>query len=94
MPVGYNFGSAREVDWTQAQQFRRGWVSARVPAHFHLRKSESRRERVQIENHAGQLEAVNGLGASIKSLWFADADGKIMGGNIAAGQKGGHHGVR
>ena len=90
VPVGYNFGSAREVDWTQAQQFRRGWVSARVPAHFHLRKSESRRERVQIENHAGQLEAVNGLGASIKSLWFADADGKIyQARNIAAGQKAG-----
>ena len=88
--MGYNSGSAREVDWTQAQQFRQGWVSARVPAHFHLRKSESRRERLQVENHAGQLEAVNGLGATIKSLWFAAADGKIyQARNIAAGQKAG-----
>jgi len=86
--VGYDrAGSSREVDWTQAQQFRRGWVSARVPAHFHVRKSESRRERLQIENHAGQLQVVNGLGAPIKSLWLADTGGKIYhAGNIAAGQ--------
>ncbi len=86
--VGYDrSGSSREVDWTQAQHFGRGWVSARVPAHFHLRKSESRRERLQIENQAGKLEAVNGLGAPIKSLWFADAGGKIYhAGNVAAGQ--------
>lgn len=85
--VGYGSGSSREVDWSQAQQFRRGWVSARVPAHFHVRKSESRRERLQIENHAGQLQVVNGLGAPIKSLWLADTGGKIYhAGNIAAGQ--------
>ena len=36
--VGYGSGTSREVDWTQAQHFQRGWVSARVPAHFHLRK--------------------------------------------------------
>ena len=86
--VGYDrSGSAREVDWTQAQQLRRGWVSARVPAHFHLRKSESRRERLQIENQAGKLEAVNGLGAPIKSLWYADAGGKLYhASNVAAGQ--------
>ena len=86
--VGYDrSGSSREVDWTQAQHFGRGWVSARVPAHFHLRKSESRRERLQIENQAGKLEAVNGLGAPIKSLWYADAGGKVYhAGNVAAGQ--------
>lgn len=86
--VGFDrSGSAREVDWTQAQQFRRGWVSARVPAYFHLRKSESRRERLQVENNAGQLAVVNGLGAPIISLWLADAGGKIyQARNVAAGQ--------
>ncbi|MGH7993622.1 MAG: hypothetical protein ACREDQ_08905, partial [Limisphaerales bacterium] len=83
-------GSGREVDWTQAQQYRRGWVTARVPVYFHLRKSETRRERLQVEGHAGQWDAVNGLGAPIKSLWFADASGKIYRAeNIAAGQKAG-----
>ena len=88
--VGYSGtgGAGREVDWTQAQQLRRGWVSARVPAYFHLRKSETRRERLEIEGRAGQWDAVNGLGAPIKSLWFADADGKIYRAeNVAAGQK-------
>jgi len=86
--VGYDrSGLAREVDWTQAQQFQRGWVSARVSAHFHLRKSESRRERLQVENNAGQVAAINGLGAPIKSLWLADAGGKIYEArNVAAGQ--------
>jgi hypothetical protein len=89
--VGYDrSGNAREVDWTQAQHLGRGWVSARVPAHFHLRKSESRRERLQIEKENGQWQAVNGLGAPIKSLWLADASGRIyQAHNIAAGQKAG-----
>jgi hypothetical protein len=88
--VGYYGGSgaAREVDWTQTQNFRRGWVSARVPAHFHLREVEVRRERLQLVNDNGKLQIVNGLGAPIKSLWLADADGKIYhASNVAAGEK-------
>ncbi|MEI9864630.1 MAG: hypothetical protein WDN00_08770 [Limisphaerales bacterium] len=83
-------GSRREVDWTQSQHFWHGWVSARVPAHFHLRKSETRRERLQVVMENGQLSVVNGLGAPVKSLWLADSTGKIFQAkNIAAGQKGG-----
>lgn len=87
--VGYSgSGSGREVDWTQTQQFRRGWVSARVPVYFHLRKSETRRERLEVEGEPGHWAAVNGLGAPIKSLWFADAGGKIYEAeNVPAGQK-------
>jgi hypothetical protein len=88
--VGYGSGTPREVDWTQTQHLGRGWVVARVPAHFHLRKSESRHERLQIENENGRWQAVNGLGAPIKSLWLADAGGRIyQASNIAAGQKAG-----
>ena len=89
--VGYDrSGTAREVDWTQAQHLGRGWVSARVPAYFHLRKSEARRERLQLENENGQWQVLNGLGAPIKSLWLADAGGKIyQAHNLAAGQKAG-----
>jgi hypothetical protein len=87
--VGFDrSGNSREVDWTQTQNFRRGWVSARVPAYFHLRKTETRRERLQVISENGKLEIVNGLGAGIKSLWLADANGKIyFAGNIPAGQK-------
>ena len=77
------------MDWTQAQHLRHGWVSARVPAHFHLRKSETRRERLQVVNEHGQFSVMNGLGTPIKSLWLADATGHIYhANNIAAGQKG------
>ena len=88
--IGYGAGTSREVDWTQSQHFQRGWVSSRVPAHFHLRKSETRRERIQIVNENGKLQIINGLGAPIKSVWVADADMNIFeANNIAAGQKAG-----
>src|SRR6185369_17577401 len=84
----YQNGTERDLDWTQAQHLGRGWVSARVPAHFHLRKSEIRRERLQVENLNGQLTVVNGLGAPIRSLWLADGAGQIYTAtNIVAGQK-------
>lgn len=89
--VGYDgSGVRREVDWTQTQHFNRGWVSARVPAHFHVRKSEARRERIQIITENGQMQIINGLGAPIKSIWFADAEMNFYeASNIAAGQKSG-----
>lgn len=84
----YRSGTDREMDWTQGQHLGRGWVSARVPAHFELRKSETRRERLEIENQNGQLTVVNGLGATIQSLWLADTQSRIYSAtNILAGQK-------
>ncbi len=86
--TGYGSGSSREVDWTQSQHLTRGWVSSRVPAHFHLRKSETRRERIQIVNENGKLSLINSLGVSIKTVWYADADMKIFEAhNVPAGQK-------
>jgi hypothetical protein len=88
--IGYGSGTSREVDWTQSQHFQRGWVSARVPAHFHLRKTETRRERIQVVNENGHLWVLNSLGAPLKSLWVADADMNIYeANNVAAGQKAG-----
>jgi hypothetical protein len=75
--VGYSSGTPREIDWSQAQHFTRGWVASRVPAFFHLRKAETCRDRVQIENKDGHLRVLNGLGAPIKSLWYADASMNI-----------------
>jgi hypothetical protein len=77
------------VDWTQSQHFQHGWVSARVPVHFHVRKPETRRERIQVVNEGGKLEVINSLGAPVKSLWFADADMNIyQASNVVAGEKG------
>jgi hypothetical protein len=84
----YGRGTSREVDWTQGQHFGRGWVSARVPAHFYLRKSETRRERIEFETNNGQTTIVNGLGATIKNLWLADGGSHVfVATNIPAGQK-------
>ena len=68
---------ARTMDWTQDQHLASGWVSARVPAHFALRKSENRRERLTVRaGAAGRLSVVNGLGAPIVKLFLADRDGR------------------
>jgi hypothetical protein len=84
----YRNGMDRELDWTQSQHLGRGWVSARVPAHFELRKAETRRERLEVENVNGQWTVVNGLGAAIQSLWLADGASRVYTAtNVAAGQK-------
>jgi hypothetical protein len=84
----YSRGSEREVDWTKGQHLQRGWVSARVPAHFALRKSETRRERIQLESGGAEPVIVNGLGAEIRTLWLADQSGKIYSATkIHAGDK-------
>lgn len=78
---------ARTVDWTHDQHLANGWVTARVPAHFMVRKSETRRERITVRRgtDAG-LKIVNGLGADISQFWLADKDGAIYSAtNISAG---------
>jgi hypothetical protein len=83
-------GSSCTVDWTNGQHLARGWVTARVPAHFMLRKSDPlRRERLNVRREAdGSLGLVNALGADIKTLWVADENGQLYeGGPIAAGER-------
>ena len=77
----------RSVDWTHDQHLARGWVTARVPAHFKVRKTEVRRERITVRRgEEARLSIVNGLGADIAQIWLADADGTIyFGKNISAG---------
>ncbi|HEX7654474.1 MAG TPA: hypothetical protein VF607_13285 [Verrucomicrobiae bacterium] len=85
----YGRGTERELDWSQSQHLSRGWISARVPAHFHLRKPEIRRERIQVLTAEGRVQIINSLGARIKSLWYMDAQGKLFAGtDIAAGAQG------
>lgn len=77
---------SRTVDWTNDQHLESGWISARIPAFFKLRKSETRRERLNIRQSGEAVTLVNGLGADIAKVWWADASGKIHSAeNIAAG---------
>jgi hypothetical protein len=77
------------MDWSRDQHLASGWLTPRLPAHFVLRKSERRRERVTIARAAGgALEATNGLGADLSGFWYMDADGNLFGADgIPAGGK-------
>ena len=79
----------RTVDWTHDQHLGRGWIAARVPAHFKVRKTEVRRERITVRRVEGaRLNIVNGLGTDIDQFWLADTDGTIyFGGSISAGSE-------
>jgi hypothetical protein len=79
-PYGYRRenGNACTLDWTDDQHLASGWVTARVPAHFTVRKAEARRERVAISRGPdGAVTAVNELGADIDRLWYADGEGRV-----------------
>lgn len=74
----WNSGRGRTVDWTNEQHLRSGWVVARVPAHFRVRKSDAtQRARINPTVVDGKLTAVNGLGADVQSITIADADGNL-----------------
>jgi hypothetical protein len=77
-----------EVDWTEGQHLTRGWVSARVPSHYMLRKSERRLEDIKVHREGNALVMVNRLGANIRAITLADEKGKLYRGtNIVAGEK-------
>ena len=84
---GSDGGGERSINWTEDQHLASGWVSARVPAHLKIRKSEMRRERVTLNRgQDGSLAMVNGLGVDVRELWLADWDGRVYHANkIVAG---------
>jgi hypothetical protein len=75
------------LDWTNDQHLAQGWVEARVPAHFKVRKSEVRRERLTARRAPdGTLTVVNGLGADVVRLRAADENGILLAAeHVAAG---------
>ena len=80
---------AGSLDWTHDQNLISGWVWPRIPAHFILRKSETRGERITFtQGEDGRPEAMNGLGADIVELWYADEKGTIFHAvNVPAGAR-------
>jgi hypothetical protein len=71
-------GSGRTIDWTNDQHLASGWVKALMPAHFAMRGSEQRLERLTVtRGDGGTLKAVNALKAPVARLWLADAKGQI-----------------
>ncbi len=88
---GYRSSVERAVnmDWTRDQHLVYGWVVSRVPSHFALRKSETRRERLTVSaSDQSSMTVVNGLGAPIRSVFVAREDGIVFSGsNIPAGKE-------
>lgn len=84
----YGSGRPRTIDVSNGQHLSRGWIVARVPAHFDLRSVESRRERLSFSRFEdGRLTVVNGLGLPVKRLLVADESGQtyeVVG--LAAGE--------
>jgi hypothetical protein len=83
-------GRGRAVDWTRAQHLTSGWIVARVPAHFQVRKSQvAQRQRIKAQrDESGQITITNGLGVSVKNLYLADNSGQIYAaGDIAPGAR-------
>jgi hypothetical protein len=68
----------RTIDWTVDQHLNSGWLPPRMPVHFLLRRSDTRKERVRVSNNAaGKRSVVNGLPSALRSFHVADAEGKI-----------------
>ncbi len=76
----YGDGRSRSMNWNTNQHLSNGWVIARVPAHFLVRKSEPlQRERLNFKKQTSTtLEVTNGLGSDVLSLWAADSDGRVF----------------
>ena len=69
----------RTIFWGKDQHLKQGWVSARVPTFFRLRKTERRRERILVRDaNARMVTVVNGLGAPIRKLWLVDDKGSVF----------------
>ncbi len=76
-PLVYGDQLVGSIDWTDGQRLTGGWLPARVPRHFKLRKNEDRPERIDIKRENGKIKVVNRLGARVKKFWYADHDGKL-----------------
>ena len=85
---GQDSSSNRGINWTKGQLFTGKWVASRVPAHFAVRKSESRKERLSVTWESSTPTVVNSLGTDITYLCLADAQGNIFEANhLRAGQR-------
>ncbi|NLW85394.1 MAG: hypothetical protein GXY38_00810 [Planctomycetes bacterium] len=86
--VDMNHMGDRLVRCGDSQYLTSGWIQARIPMFLTHRRSQIRRERVEIIHSDGEVLAVNGLGTGIKSLHVAGPDGSVWSGaDIPAGRQ-------
>jgi hypothetical protein len=83
-------GSGRRVEWQDggSQVFTGKWVASRIPAHFALRKSEHREERVKVDWTGEKPMLLNGLGVELDRIYLYGQDGTLYSGkDIPAGSQ-------
>ncbi|MCI0381019.1 MAG: hypothetical protein L0Y72_18685 [Gemmataceae bacterium] len=78
------------IDQSDGQHLDSGWISAKVPIHFLVRRVEKRLERVSaVKKAEGTVAVTNGLKSNIAALWLTDQDGRVyQGGPMTAGAEG------
>lgn len=83
----HDAGQGKYMDWTRTQHLTQGWVAARVPMYFQVRKPEVRRERLEVVWDGERGRVLNGLGAPVEQLWVCRPDGRwyLLDGELAAG---------
>ena len=88
-PLLYDAIRGARIQSGAKQAYTGGWVPPRMSAFFHLRRAETRHERLMItENDDGTVEVVNALGADIEQLILSDTRAKHHSyGKIKAGEK-------
>ncbi len=66
------------IDWTRDEHLTDGWITAKVPAHFLIRRADKRPERLSLRGEGEGMQIVNGLGARLTKVWLARKDGGIV----------------
>jgi hypothetical protein len=81
-------GRSRSINLGDTQHLVSGWVIARVPSHYQVRKpAETVRQRLNFRSASSGVEVVNGIGVDVKQLFYADDAGQVhTAGPIAAGE--------
>ena len=74
-PLLYDTIRGARIHSGAKQVYTGGWVPPRMSAFFHLRRSETRHERLMIEERDdGTIEVVNALGADIEQIQLYDGN--------------------
>lgn len=87
-PIWHESGNFRtgEVDWTNSQHFKSGWLRSRTRTQFATVNHRTERGRVDFNSKDGKFTASNGLEWDLKAILVSDDKGELYyGTNIAAG---------
>jgi hypothetical protein len=75
------------VDWTEDQHLDSGWLIAKVPTHFLVRRNEKRLERIIVRQEGEKAPVlVNALKTDIQTIWVVGSNGQVYSAsNVGAG---------